>query len=105
MTRIITALATSLDGFIAGPDDSPEQPLGSGGAPQRYDRFVATIMAPFVEALLDAAHLSAGDAVLDVACGTGLTAQAARVGPTGRVVGADINPGMLQMAATSSVAA
>jgi SAM-dependent methyltransferase len=45
-----------------------------------------------------------GQAVLDVACGTGFTARAAaaRVGPTGRVVGADINPGMLQVAATRS---
>lgn len=28
---IITALSTSLDGFIAGADDSPERPLGAGG--------------------------------------------------------------------------
>jgi dihydrofolate reductase len=32
MTRIVTALSTSLDGFIAGPGDSPQQPLGAGGA-------------------------------------------------------------------------
>jgi dihydrofolate reductase len=32
MTRIVTALSTSLDGFIAGPGDSPTQPLGTGGA-------------------------------------------------------------------------
>jgi dihydrofolate reductase len=31
MTRVITGLATSLDGFIAGADDSPAQPLGAGG--------------------------------------------------------------------------
>jgi dihydrofolate reductase len=28
---IVTAHSTSLDGFIAGADDSPEQPLGVGG--------------------------------------------------------------------------
>lgn len=28
---IMTGLSTSLDGFIAGADDSPEQPLGVGG--------------------------------------------------------------------------
>ncbi|MGO9910624.1 MAG: hypothetical protein ACLPQS_05620 [Acidimicrobiales bacterium] len=28
---IATALSTSLDGFIAGSDDSPELPLGVGG--------------------------------------------------------------------------
>ena len=30
-TKVITGLATSLDGFIAGADDSPAQPLGVGG--------------------------------------------------------------------------
>jgi dihydrofolate reductase len=30
--QVGTALSTSLDGFIAGPDDSVEQPLGAGGA-------------------------------------------------------------------------
>jgi dihydrofolate reductase len=33
MARILTALSTSLDGFIAGAHDSPDQPLGAGGAP------------------------------------------------------------------------
>ena len=32
MTRIVTALSVSLDGFIAGPGDGPGQPLGAGGA-------------------------------------------------------------------------
>jgi hypothetical protein len=31
MTRIITGLATSLDGCIPGPDDSREQALCTGG--------------------------------------------------------------------------
>jgi dihydrofolate reductase len=31
MTRVFAALATSADGFITGPDPSPEQPLGRGG--------------------------------------------------------------------------
>lgn len=31
MTSVLTALSTSLDGFIAGADDTPEQPLGVGG--------------------------------------------------------------------------
>ncbi len=31
MSRVLTALSTSLDGFIAGADDSPEQGLGVGG--------------------------------------------------------------------------
>ena len=31
MTQIFTALSASLDGYIAGPDDGPQQPLGRGG--------------------------------------------------------------------------
>jgi len=31
MARVFTALSTSLDGFIAGADDSQDQPLGKGG--------------------------------------------------------------------------
>jgi dihydrofolate reductase len=31
MTKIFTALSTSLDGYIAGADDGPQQPLGAGG--------------------------------------------------------------------------
>jgi len=31
LTVIMTGLSTSLDGFIAGADDRPEQPLGVGG--------------------------------------------------------------------------
>lgn len=31
MAEVATALTVSVDGFIAGPDDGPEQPLGRGG--------------------------------------------------------------------------
>jgi hypothetical protein len=31
MAKVIVDLATSVDGFIAGANDSPEQPLGRGG--------------------------------------------------------------------------
>src|SRR6266511_2665291 len=31
MPTVVTAMSTSVDGFIAGADDSPEQPLGVGG--------------------------------------------------------------------------
>jgi len=32
MPRVLTALATSVDGFIAGRNDSAAQPLGEGGS-------------------------------------------------------------------------
>jgi dihydrofolate reductase len=31
MTRVVTALAVSADGYIAGPNDGPGNPLGEGG--------------------------------------------------------------------------
>jgi hypothetical protein len=31
MTKVVAAHSTSLDGCIAGADDSPQQPLGVGG--------------------------------------------------------------------------
>jgi hypothetical protein len=38
MTRVVTSLSTSADGFITGPDPSPDQPLGAGGM-QLFDWF------------------------------------------------------------------
>lgn len=74
----------------------------SGDAPRYYQDHVALIMRPFVDALV-AASVRPGDAVLDVACGTGFAARAAAeaVGVGGSVVGADINGGMLAMAASA----
>jgi SAM-dependent methyltransferase len=50
--------------------------------------------------IVDRAGVGPGDAILDLACGTGLVARAARVriGDSGRVVGTDINAGMLAVA-------
>ncbi len=31
MGKVATGLSMSLDGFIAGPNDGPESPLGDGG--------------------------------------------------------------------------
>ena len=78
----------------------------SGSAPERYERYVARIMAPFVDALLDAVNLRDRSAVLDVACGTGFAARqaAGRVGPDATIVGIDINAGMLAVARAASAA-
>ena len=67
--------------------------------PQFYESKVSLFMAPFVQALVEAA-VSPNDAVLDVACGTGFAARAASiiVGTGGSVVGSDLNPGMVSMA-------
>ena len=72
----------------------------SGSAPENYERYVKIFLAPFVEAILQRANIEAGNAVLDLACGTGFVAREASglVGSTGRVAGLDINASMLEVA-------
>jgi ubiquinone/menaquinone biosynthesis C-methylase UbiE len=70
-------------------------------AAELYERYVARyILAPWARMLIDAAHLAAGERVLDVACGTGVVTRiaATRVGPGGHVAGVDLNPGMIWVA-------
>ncbi len=76
----------------------------SGSAAETYEAFfVPTIATPFSGELLSAAALQPGDAVLDVACGTGVIARlaAAAVGATGTVTGVDLAPDMIEVAAAS----
>ncbi len=63
--------------------------------------FLPALFEQWAGPVADAARIRPGQHVLDVACGTGVLARAAtgRVGPGGRVVGLDINPGMLAVAA------
>ncbi|RUW85591.1 methyltransferase domain-containing protein [Mesorhizobium sp. M1E.F.Ca.ET.063.01.1.1] len=61
----------------------------------------------FRERMLNLARLQSGEAVLDVACGTGTLAIAARrlVGPEGRVAGIDASPEMIERAYAKAVRA
>jgi SAM-dependent methyltransferase len=63
-------------------------------------RFVPAIFAEWAPHLVEAAGVRPGQAVLDVACGTGVVARTAadRMGGQGRVVGLDLNEGMLAVA-------
>jgi SAM-dependent methyltransferase len=66
-----------------------------------YDeRFVPALFRHWGPVLCDAASISPGQRVLDVACGTGAltVAVAARVSPGGTVLGLDANPEMLAVA-------
>lgn len=65
-----------------------------------YERFTRTFMEGSAGLIANAAGIGEGEAVLDLACGTGLVARMVLplVGASGRVVGADINPGMLAAA-------
>jgi len=69
-------------------------------AAAEYDRAFAHVTAHFMPFLLQAAHIAPGMHVLDVATGTGLSADAAlaAVGPTGHVIAADISPAMVEKA-------
>jgi ubiquinone/menaquinone biosynthesis C-methylase UbiE len=80
----------------------------SGNAAENYERyFVPTIGTAWADVLLDVADLNAGERVLDAACGTGVITRraAAAVGESGRVVGLDLNPGMLAVGRTAVPAA
>lgn len=66
-----------------------------------YDEdFVPALFGPWADPLLDHAGVTSGQALLDVACGTGaLTVAAAeRIAPRGSVIGLDANPEMLAVA-------
>jgi ubiquinone/menaquinone biosynthesis C-methylase UbiE len=70
-------------------------------AAQNYEKNVVTYTtAPFAAILLELAKPQLGEQVLDVACGTGIVTRLAapRLGPSGRVVGVDLNPAMLEVA-------
>jgi ubiquinone/menaquinone biosynthesis C-methylase UbiE len=62
--------------------------------------FVPALFQAWADRVAEAAQLSPGARVLDVACGTGVLARtaAARVRPGGSGVGLDLNPGMLAVA-------
>jgi ubiquinone/menaquinone biosynthesis C-methylase UbiE len=67
-------------------------------AAAEYDRAFAHVTRYFMPFVLRAARITPGMCVLDIATGTGLSAEAAlsAVGPTGHVTAADISPAMVE---------
>ena len=93
---------TLRDHFQSGVKMEAERLAAQVGAARAYQSlFVPALFARWADLVAQAAKLSDGEQVLDVACGTGVLAAAAaeRVGASGRVCGVDSNPGMLQVAA------
>jgi SAM-dependent methyltransferase len=76
-------------------------------AAEIYEQFfVPALFAEWAGPVADAAGVTSGQRVLDVACGTGVLARAAleRVGASGSVVGLDANEGMLAVARAAAPA-
>jgi ubiquinone/menaquinone biosynthesis C-methylase UbiE len=72
----------------------------AGNAAETYERaLVPAVFAPWAPLVIALADPRPGERVLDVACGTGLVTRLAaqQVGPTGTVIGLDLNPGMLAL--------
>jgi ubiquinone/menaquinone biosynthesis C-methylase UbiE len=69
-------------------------------AAAEYDRAFAHVTMHFMPFLLRAAQVAPGMRVLDIATGTGLSAEAAlaAVGPNGHVTAADLSPAMVERA-------
>ena len=84
---------------------SPSFESYGGAAPSNYERyFVPVVAAPLAIDLVDAASLTPGESVLDLACGTGVVARVAaeRLGPV-TIEAADVNPGMIEVARSIDV--
>jgi SAM-dependent methyltransferase len=88
----------------ADGDVAPSTPGAVLHSAARYDLLVWLLTLGrervFREKILRLAHLQPGEAVLDVGCGTGTLAIAAKrqVGPTGTVYGIDASPEMIARA-------
>lgn len=79
----------------------PAYAMNKTSFPEMYEKLLVNpLFRPFAEGVLDQAQLQRGQALLDIACGTGIVARLAkqRLGNSGAVAGVDISPGMLNVA-------
>ena len=74
-------------------------------AARRYEEIlVPAILGPVARILVEETPIEPGHTVVDIGCGTGAAARLAapRAGSTGRVIGLDVNEGMIQVARSLS---
>lgn len=79
----------------------PSYAMNQPSFPEMYEQWlVGPLFRPWAEMTLDEVNLTTGDRVLDIACGTGIVARAARerLGDAGYIVGIDVSPDMLAVA-------
>jgi ubiquinone/menaquinone biosynthesis C-methylase UbiE len=70
-------------------------------AAERYRTILEpAILGPFAQVLVEWSKLGPGQTVVDVGCGTGAATRyaATQLGPSGRVIGVDINRSMIEVA-------
>ena len=80
-------------------DEVPEA-LNTSAAEALEKFLMPTLFGPWAAEVVDRAAPQSGEHLLDVACGTGAAARfaAKHVGPTGHVIGLDLDAGMLEVA-------
>src|SRR6202165_5567933 len=104
-SRRRTASPRLLTGTIAKSDERTFSCFSIGSVAGTYDEvYVPRLFIPWARLLLERAGLRPGEAVLDIATGPGTVARlaAGRVGPMGRVGGADLSEAMIAIAKAKS---
>ncbi len=86
--------------FIGGGNVKQFRNQVSENAAVNYEQIASLWMLPWAENLVASANLTAGERVLDLACGTGFVGRTAKpfVGAEGVVIGVDLNPMMVAVA-------
>jgi len=79
---------------------STEWQLTRESANRYEDIIVPTVLGPAGRLLVEWSDFQKGGTVVDIGCGTGAVTRllAPIMGPSGRVIGIDVNPGMLEVA-------
>jgi SAM-dependent methyltransferase len=89
---------------VAFKETTRQQWQNAAAAWHRWTPTLQAWLSPVTEAMLDLAHLQAGDRVLDLAAGAGepSLSAATRVGPSGHVLATDISSNIIAFAAETA---